>query len=309
MAVDTNSTQNKPYHVALSFAGDDREYVRQVAQYLRAHPIKVFFDEAEQTSLWGKDLVETLARIYSSQSEFVVVFISKAYSEKEWTRHELRSALSAAIRSRREYILPVRFDQTKLDGLLETVSYLSISEMPPSVLGEQIIAKLQEHGVLAREDFRQAITPGTRVWRLSRNVAMDGLGATKIPGRWHTPGRPLIYTSGSLADCTLEMLVHVGGVLPPRGMIATELIIPPTVSMSTLYSSSLASDWKSNIELTQALGDSWTQSGLTCVLSVPSVLNLESRALLLNPAHRDFGQMTVRSQRPFTFDPRLFRKS
>ena len=45
------------------------------------------------------------------------MFISQAYVEKAWTRHERRLALSRMIREPGEYILPVRFDDTSVPGL------------------------------------------------------------------------------------------------------------------------------------------------------------------------------------------------
>jgi hypothetical protein len=44
------------YHVALSFAGEDREYVDQVAGHLRRLGVNVFYDKYEQVDLWSKDL-------------------------------------------------------------------------------------------------------------------------------------------------------------------------------------------------------------------------------------------------------------
>ena len=44
------------YDVCLSFAGEDRDYVRQVAAGLDDRQVDVFFDEYEQVNLWGKNL-------------------------------------------------------------------------------------------------------------------------------------------------------------------------------------------------------------------------------------------------------------
>ena len=53
----------------------------------------------------------------------------------------------------------------------------------------------------------------THSWRLvhARYVvhAFDGEGARLYGGRWNSPGRPAVYTSGSLALAALEVLVHL----------------------------------------------------------------------------------------------------
>lgn len=49
------------FDVAFSFAGENREYVKKVAQYLRKNKVAIFYDENEQVHLWGKDLAEHFA--------------------------------------------------------------------------------------------------------------------------------------------------------------------------------------------------------------------------------------------------------
>jgi hypothetical protein len=40
------------YHVALSFAGEDRKYVEKVAAQLAADGVDVFYDKFEEATLW-----------------------------------------------------------------------------------------------------------------------------------------------------------------------------------------------------------------------------------------------------------------
>jgi hypothetical protein len=48
------------YDVALSFTGEDRAYVDEIAEQLRSQGIRLFYDRYEQANLWGKDLYEHL---------------------------------------------------------------------------------------------------------------------------------------------------------------------------------------------------------------------------------------------------------
>ena len=70
------------YDVALSFAGEDREFVRRAADVLQAERVSVFFDEFETVRLWGKDLAVELALIYGKLARFVVPFVSASYASK-----------------------------------------------------------------------------------------------------------------------------------------------------------------------------------------------------------------------------------
>lgn len=44
------------YDIALSFAGENREYVDKVAKLLKDKGISVFYDLFEKANMWGKDL-------------------------------------------------------------------------------------------------------------------------------------------------------------------------------------------------------------------------------------------------------------
>ena len=98
------------WDVALSFAGAQRPYVEQVASALKARGVRCFYDADEQIELWGKPLAEVLPVIYGEQAAVVVMFVSAEYAARDWTRHERGAALARAVRERREYVLPARFD-------------------------------------------------------------------------------------------------------------------------------------------------------------------------------------------------------
>ena len=130
------------YEVALSFAGEDREYVEQVAKHLRARGIKTFYDDYEKVDLWGKNLYSHLTEIYKDKARYVVMFISTHYAKKVWTNLERESAQARAFKEKREYILPARFDDTDIPGLLDTVGYISLQNLSPAELARSIENKL-----------------------------------------------------------------------------------------------------------------------------------------------------------------------
>jgi len=126
----------------LSFADEDRKYVERVAAYLRSQRVKVFYDRYEDATLWGKDLAEHFDAVYRLSGQYCVMFISKHYVGKMWTRHERRAALARALQERTEYVLPARFDKTEVPGLLPTVAYISLSDKSPNSFGKVILSKL-----------------------------------------------------------------------------------------------------------------------------------------------------------------------
>jgi lambda repressor-like predicted transcriptional regulator len=130
------------YDVALSFAGEDREYVEQVATGLKDAGVSVFYDMFERADLGGKNLVDHLARVYPKRSRYVAMFISKHYVEKAWTTHERQHAQARALVAKEEYILPARFDDTEVPGMTATVGHIDLRRTSPAELVALIRAKL-----------------------------------------------------------------------------------------------------------------------------------------------------------------------
>ncbi len=130
------------YEIGLSFAGEQREYVEQVANALKAQGVNVFYDTFEQIDLWGKDLYQHLNEIYRTKCKYCIVFLSKDYAKKVWTKHELKAAQARAFQENKEYILPVRFDDTEMPGINLTTGYLSTKQFSPDEIAEMAIGKL-----------------------------------------------------------------------------------------------------------------------------------------------------------------------
>ena len=112
------------YDVALSFAGEDRPIAQGIAEKLSARQIRVFYDQFEESNLWGKNLYDYLADVYSKRAAFCLMILSRSYAEKTWTTHERQNAQARAFNENREYILPLRLDDTKIPGIGPTVGYI-----------------------------------------------------------------------------------------------------------------------------------------------------------------------------------------
>jgi hypothetical protein len=126
---DINMFSKPKYQIGLSFAGEDRQYVDEVANELKDLGVSVFYDNYEQVDLWGKDLYQHLNDVYKNKCEFCIVFISEHYAKKLWTIHELKSAQTKAFNENKEYILPAKFDNTELPGVNSTVGYIDCTKV------------------------------------------------------------------------------------------------------------------------------------------------------------------------------------
>ncbi len=145
MALDRqmeSSVSAYDYDVAFSFAGEQRPYVEKVYNLLGSQGIRVFYDGGQIASLWGKDLYQYLTGIYSERARYCVVFLSHDYAQKLWTHHELKAAQARAFKESEEYLLPARFDDTSIPGLLPTVAYVDLSKLSPERFADLVVEKL-----------------------------------------------------------------------------------------------------------------------------------------------------------------------
>lgn len=146
------------YDVALSFAGEDRIYVKEIAKKLKAKGLKVFYDEFEEANLWGKDLYQYLHYIYKENAIFCIIFVSSNYIKKAWTKHELKAAQNRAFLENNEYILPLRLEKNiKLPGLTDTTGYIDIEGRTANQIVKLICEKVYTVKPTKEEELERII--------------------------------------------------------------------------------------------------------------------------------------------------------
>jgi hypothetical protein len=143
-SISLSTTDDKKYDIAISFAGEDREIAESIATKLSENKVSVFYDNFEKAELWGKNLYDYLSSIYSDKSKYCIMLLSKHYEIKSWTNLERKSAQARAFRENREYILPIRIDDTKITGIQETVGYIDIKSHSIEEIVELVMNKLKK---------------------------------------------------------------------------------------------------------------------------------------------------------------------
>ena len=126
----------RQYDVCLSFAGEQREYVEQVAKAMADSQVRVFYD-GFAANMWGRDLPIYFEEVYYSLSRYCMIFASREYATKMWPSFELGHAIARQIEDKGGYILPVTMDGTKVPGLPTTVHYEDArTKSPQEIAGE-----------------------------------------------------------------------------------------------------------------------------------------------------------------------------
>lgn len=133
----------KKYDLTLSYASEQREYVEKVANFLRDVGVRVFYDKFEEISLWGRDLTGIFGRLFcGEESVLCVIFSSKEYKRKKWTKFEFRHALSKYIKEETRFLLVAKFDDEELEGFPSTVAYVDLRGKEPEEFGRMVLETL-----------------------------------------------------------------------------------------------------------------------------------------------------------------------
>jgi TIR domain len=139
-----SSERRMKYDAALSFAGEDRHYAEELKTIVKNAGFEIFYDNDEESELWGENVYDVLYDVYANQSRFVVMFVSEHYARKEWTTHERQAAQSTALKKKgKAYILPVYIDNTQLPGLHGTIGRQDIKKGIPHI-AKMLIEKLKK---------------------------------------------------------------------------------------------------------------------------------------------------------------------
>jgi hypothetical protein len=133
------------FAVALSFPGEKREFVEQVANDLKGAlgENRVFYDRFHEFELTRLNLDLALQNIYSQDADLVAVFVCGEYSEKEWCGLEWR-AIRELIKSnkrRDDEVMFFRFDNKPLAGLLSLDGFLNLVNRTPRQVADAILRR------------------------------------------------------------------------------------------------------------------------------------------------------------------------
>lgn len=133
-----------PWDVAVSFAGEDRGIVEEFRQLMNAAGYTVFYDFDEQHKLWGENLRRKLVDVYTHDAQYMVVFLSKHYPEKDWTSFELEIAREARTKRTETYLLPIIVDDVAVVGISKDVCHVDLRRTRIQEVTELLIRKIED---------------------------------------------------------------------------------------------------------------------------------------------------------------------
>ena len=145
------------------------------------------------------------------------------------------------------------------------------------------------------------------VYRITKTAYANRLVASGGAARWNRAGQFVLYTAATRALACLENVVHRSGEGLTADFRVMIIDVPDSLSVDIVPMDALPVDWYDfqRYEICQQIGGEWLQQSRSAVLTVPSAIIPNESNYLLNPAHPDFGRITLLRTEQFIFDPRI----
>jgi len=137
---------DRKFKVALSFPGEKRAYVKDVADSLCGliDNESIFYDFYYTAELARPNLDLLLQRIYHENSDLIVVFLCKEYDAKEWCGIEWRAIRDLVKRQEDHRIMFMRFDKAEVKGAFSIDGYIDLDRFSPKESAEMIVERVNK---------------------------------------------------------------------------------------------------------------------------------------------------------------------
>ena len=150
--MSNTGTEPRRFLVALSFPGEKRDFVRDVAECLgeALGRKRVFFDEWYEAELARANLDTYLQDIYGEHSDLVVPFFCADYEKKPWCCRVEWPAIRAALTfdgRGDDYLMAMRFDDAPVKGFLKVHGYSDIGDRTSEAMADLILERLRVMGL------------------------------------------------------------------------------------------------------------------------------------------------------------------
>ncbi len=139
-----NSKSDKRFLVALSFAGEHREFVSLVAAQLAGElgRDRVLYDRFYVAEFARPNLDTYLQNLYQNESQLVVVFLSREYETKDWCGLEWRVVRSLINTKSEESVMLIRLSEFEVSGLSQFDGYVDAVGQSPHAIASLILERL-----------------------------------------------------------------------------------------------------------------------------------------------------------------------
>jgi hypothetical protein len=82
--------------------------------------------------------------VYANDAQYMLIFLSNHYPEKDWTNFEFEIGKAARSKRTSTYLLPVRIDDVNVVGLSGNVGHIDLRRCSIEQLAASLIEKIEQ---------------------------------------------------------------------------------------------------------------------------------------------------------------------
>lgn len=110
--------KSREFDAAISFAGENRDLAKHIAEQLEFLDVHVFFDEFFENNYLGKTWRKEFKRVFVEDSDFVICLLDKYHEAKIWPTFE-RECFAPRVAG--EEVIPIFLDDTVFVGIPQDI--------------------------------------------------------------------------------------------------------------------------------------------------------------------------------------------
>jgi len=134
----------KRFRVALTFSGDKRDFIAQIASILANHfsEAEILYDKYHEAEFARRDLGFYLPALYHDQADLIVVVVCRDYEQKEWCGLEWDAIFDLLKKRKNDDVMLCRFDNATVKGLYSTAGFVDLDGKTPELTATRILERL-----------------------------------------------------------------------------------------------------------------------------------------------------------------------
>jgi hypothetical protein len=142
-----DNTKDYEWDIAISFAGENRDIARWIAENFEVLDVRVFFDEHYEVNMLGRALSDVFENVFKNDSRLVICLLDENYRKKIWPTFERQCF---AHRVGEGEVIPVFLDQTLFVEISNDIFGIKFHEQKmqenwKELAIDQIVLKIGQH--------------------------------------------------------------------------------------------------------------------------------------------------------------------
>jgi hypothetical protein len=137
-------TMAKRFRIALTFAGENRKLVEEIAQILATlfGRDSILYDKFHEAEFASPDLAFILPDLYKNESDLVVLVFCDDYENKQWCKLEWRAIYFLIMNMKDQDIMLMRFNRLEPVGLHGLAGFIELDDLSPAQIAGLILERL-----------------------------------------------------------------------------------------------------------------------------------------------------------------------